>query len=168
MRHELEHLVGKRVHATGHIINRRRGYHGESQTCVKKCSIMLWDHFKTGRQNFRRKPDAKTDHLWLIYETEELCRKFPSFTADGERFLPLYAKGRFFGTIQRYTRADGTQDIGIAPTIAVKFSDIFVGQVERFWESGQYKELIQAVNDLEGSGASHFIATAKCEPTQSQ
>ena len=79
MRHELEHLIGKEVQVTGHVSSRKTGHHGESRTCVSKCKVMLWDRFKTYPQNIRRKPDAKTDHLWAIFELDELAKNYPSF-----------------------------------------------------------------------------------------
>ena len=158
MRHELEHLIGKEVQVVGHASTRKTGHHGESRTCMSKCKVTIWDRFKNYPQNIRRKPDAKTDHLWMIFEMDELAKKFPSFSK--ERCLPigLYRQGRFHGVIERYTRSNGTEDVGIRPVPCLTMDRQFIESIHGLWESGAYESLIQMIDDIEGVGSIHFLA----------
>ena len=158
MRHELEHLIGKEVHVTGHVSSRKTGHHGESRTCVSKCKVMLWDRFKTYPQNVRRKPDAKTDHLWAIFEMDEIARKYPSFRKEGCKQLGLYKQGRFYGVIERYTRSNGTEDVGIRPVPCLTMNRQLVESIHGLFDLGAYEHLIKKIDDIEGTGAIHFLA----------
>ena len=158
MRHELEHLIGREVQVTGHVSSRKTGHHGESRTCVSKCKVMLWDRFKTYPQNIRRKPDAKTDHLWAIFELDELAKKHPSFQKSRCRDLGLYKQGRFYGIVERYTRLNGTEDVGLRPVPCLTMNRQLIEMIHGLYESGSYEELIQTIDDIEGTGAIHFLA----------
>lgn len=158
MRHELEHLIGKEVQVVGHVSSRKTGYHGESRTCVSKCKVTIWDRFKTYPQNIRRKPDAKTDHLWAVFEMDELAEKYPSFKKEGCTQLGLYRQGRFYGVIEHYTRSNGTQDIGIRPVPCLTMNRQLIESIHGLWDLGAYDDLIKKIDDIEGTGAIHFLA----------
>ena len=158
MRHELEHLIGKEVQVVGHVSSRKTGHHGESRTCISKCKITLWDRFKTYPQNIRRKPDARTDHMWAVFEMDEITRKYPSFKKEECQQLGLYRQGRFYGVIERYTRSNGTKDVGIRPVPCLTMNRQLIESIHRLFDLGEFEHLIKKIDDIEGTGAIHFLA----------
>ena len=94
----------------------------------------------------------------MIFEMEELTEKYTTFTKEGCRELELYRKGRCYGTIERYTRSNGTEDVGVRPVPCLTLTSRLRHQVHRLYDLGRYKDLIRMVNDIEATGAINFLA----------
>ena len=167
MRIELKPLINKPVVVFGHVT---RVIKSRERACISKPRIYPWDVYKTSGQQpsvweakgqpERGKP-VKTDHLWLFPTTEEKARGIKLHeTGDSCLYDQIYANGY----LKRYTRADGTEDIGLKP--------VPVLTIER-WEQlllleqrGEFKTLLKEASSLEREGSILFCTNPKRTPKE--
>lgn len=99
----LEHLENQAVLATGYVENWQ---HTAEDTAVLLRWVEIFD-YQTG------KPAApKLDHVW-IWVTRGAWKELESWTVTSSERLLLHDPANFVGRVRRYTRTDGTQDIGL-------------------------------------------------------
>ena len=75
--------------------------HRKNLFCLANCAINLWDRKSTIRACIDEQPGVvQVDHLWVSLEEEELNIK-------------RYERCGMLGRVGRYSRADGSVDLGI-------------------------------------------------------
>ena len=89
---------------------------------------------------------------------DELAEKYPSFRKERCKRLDLYKQGRFYGVIERYTRSNGTEDVGIRPVPCLTMNRQLVESIHGLFDLGAYEDLIKKIDDIEATGAIHFLA----------
>ena len=65
--------------------------------------------------------------------------------------------GPVYGIIERYTRSNGTEDVGIRPVPCLTMNRQLVESIHGLFDVGAYEHLIKKI-DIEGTGAIHFVA----------
>ena len=167
MRTELIHLIDKPVAVYGYVTTVTNN---SKRACLKKPFIYPWSFHKTlGQQPVRwdKKGDpargdvVKTDHLWLINTVEGM--------EEGIRMHPtgdscLYSRVFTGGYIEKYKRANGTEDIGLRP-IPVMHSGLWEHLIT-LDKGGRYKELIEEATKLEKRGSVLFSCHARKTPKE--
>jgi|TARA_R100000479_G_scaffold100773_2_gene50165 hypothetical protein len=167
MRTELKPLINKPVVVFGHVT---RVIKSRERACISKPRIYPWDIHKTSGQQAsiweakgqpeRGKP-VKTDHLWLFPTAEEKSRGIKLHeTGDSCLYEPIYANGY----LQKYTRADGTEDIGLKPVAVLTIQRW--EQLLLLEKQGEFKALLKEATAVEREGSILFCTSPKKTPKE--
>ena len=154
MRSELEPLLGKPVMVIGHVSS-ERNTGGLFWVCCSKPKIYQWHRHKSRNEMEAQQRPIRTDHIWIKAKLDHQTGKLED---------DLYRECRFYGYIQRYTRKDGSEDIGLRWVRIA--TESFAHEIVDLRRAGKWESLKRNINECRENGALEFLADKRHTPAE--